>query len=390
MTKKNMLQATTAVLMLLFILGCGLPAFADQNSDAALKKEIEQLKGRINLLEEKVGEGQQERSLLPGLPGMDVAGGISGGAFYATNPGAGESDNDFLLSNFLVELSSRDNNLPISFCAAFGETSTPSLLDPPENNSDFDIEYASVTLQMTGSLSLETGLLQPNTGYEDTYTYNNANIVCSVTGSRQPYNAYGARLAWDAAESISLYAGYYSTRLDDEEYRVDLGGGVFLDAGDSWEAGLTASIGGFDVSVYNYHLNRLRNLAGLVVERTVGDIYMAVNVDYWRWDNTMKFYYKNGRHSATACALYVDPRFGKFSVPLRLEYINQGSSMIYSDNSNTDRIYTATITPTYNFSDNTYVRVEASYVSADFAFADQDGYVKDKRSYLAAEMGYRF
>ncbi len=151
------------------------------------------------------------------LTGIRVTGGISAGYFYASNPGEDTSGDAFLLSNFLVEISSSDENLPVEFAGAFGETSTPSLLDTPENGADVDIEYASLTLKPVTGLSLEAGLLQPNAGYENTYTYNNRNIILGAVASQQPYNAYGARIGYDV-NGICLWGGYFKQRLDDEEY----------------------------------------------------------------------------------------------------------------------------------------------------------------------------
>jgi hypothetical protein len=54
------------------------------------------------------------------------------------------------------------------------------------------------------------------------------------------------------------------------------------------------------------------------------------------------------------------------------------------------KIYTATISPTYNFCENAYIRVESAYVNSDNAFADKNGKSENSRVCLAAEMGYLF
>jgi hypothetical protein len=48
----------------------------------------------------------------------------------------------------------------------------------------------------------------PIRGFENTYTYNNKNILLGAIASQQPYNAYGARASYDIS-SISLWGGYY-------------------------------------------------------------------------------------------------------------------------------------------------------------------------------------
>jgi hypothetical protein len=313
---------------------------------------------------------------------LGFAGGVSAGEFYASNPGKDTSDNEFLLSNLLLEISSSVEELPVNFVAAFGQTSTPSLLDSPETNDDFKIEYASLTLNPNNNISLEGGLLQPNAGFENTYTYNNINIILGAVASQQPYNAYGARLAYDM-KGFNFYGGFYKKRLDNEEYEAN---GSF--PGNSWEIGLGGSILDNDFIVYHYHINGLRSLTGAVIERTINNLYIALNVDYWRWNSGMKEFFQGD--SSIGGTIYLKPRFGNFSVPLRLEYIDQGESCMYSENPDTKRIYSVTLSPTYHLNENAYIRVESAYISGDRAFADKQDNIKDNRISLAAEIGYLF
>jgi hypothetical protein len=376
-----------AVVFLLFFGMSSICAYGEdstQSNDMDLKREVGDLINKVDGLEKKIGQNEIKESqyLQSAISALEITGGISAGFFYASNPGKDESDNEFLLSNFLVELSPKDKTLPVGFVAAFGETSTPSLLDTPKNNNRFDIEYASLILRPITGLSLETGLLQPNAGYENSYTYNNKNITHGVVASQQPYNAYGARLGYDF-DGLHLCAGYYKQRLNDQEYVVN-----GSSAPDSWEIGLGGSVFDYKLSVYHYHLEGLRNLTGAVVEHTIKNIYVAFNLDYWVWDGSMKSVHPS--ESSIGGAIYVCPSFGKFSIPLRLEYIDQGESEIYIESINAKHIYTATISPTYHILDNAYLRVELSYVKADSAFADKSGNLENERIYLAAEIGYLF
>ena len=309
---------------------------------------------------------------------IKVAGGISAGYFYVSNPGQNTSDDAFLLSNLLVEISSADETLPVGFVGAFGETSTPSILDTPENNTDLKIEYASLTLKHIDKMVIEVGLLQPNSGFENTYTFNNKNVILGAVASQQPYNAYGARVNYDMNE-ISIWGGYYKDRLDDEEYNSP---------DYAWEIGVSGSIAENDFSIYNYHIGGQRNLLGAVIERSIGSIDLAFNIDYWNWDNQMKGIY--GSRSSIGAVFYVCPNLGKLSIPFRFEYITQDESQIYIENPDTHRIYAATFIPTWHFNENIYARAEAAYVKADGAFADKEGTLKDNRINLAFEIGFTF
>jgi hypothetical protein len=312
------------------------------------------------------------------LSGLKLSGGISAGYFFASNPGVDASGNEFLLSNFLVEISSKDDTQPIGFTGAFGQTSTPSLLGTPEKNEDFDIEYASLSLKPLQNMGIEMGLLQPNSGFECTYTFNNKNVILGALASQQPYNAYGVRVSYDVS-GVSLWGGYYKNRLDDEEYSSP---------DYAWEIGLCGSIADNDFSIYNYHIEGQRNLLGAVLERTIKNIDLAFNIDYWTWDDKVKDLY--GSRSSIGGAVYISPNFGNFSLPVRLEYINQKASEIYIESAGVKKIYATTISPTWHFTDKSYIRAESAYVKADGAFADKNGNIRDNRTNIAIELGYLF
>ncbi len=312
------------------------------------------------------------------LTGINITGGISTGYFYSSNPGEDTDEDGFLLSNFLVEISSSDENLPVGFVGAFGETSTPSLLSTPENSNDFTIEYASLILRPVSHLSFEAGLLEPNAGYENTYTYNNKNIILGAIASQQPYNAYGARVGYEKG-SLSIWGGYYKNRLDDEEYN---------DPDYAWEIELSSPILENTFTLYHFNIKDQRSLTGVVLKRTIDNIDLAFNMDYWRWSGPMKELYDSS--SSIGAALYVCPNIGKFSIPLRLEYVNQKNSQMYIESPDTGRIFTVTISPTWHFNDNSYIKADTACVKADEAFADKDGSIKDNRINIAVELGLTF
>lgn len=309
---------------------------------------------------------------------IKVSGGISAGHFYASNSGIDASEDEFLLSNFLVEFSSKAETQPVSFVAAFGETSTPSILSTPENNTHFKIEYASAAVKPVKDTLFEVGLLRPNSGFENTYTFNNKNVILGVIASRQPYNAYGVKVSHDV-NGISLWGGYYKARLDEEEY----------DSPDfAWEIGLCGTIDENDVSIYNYRIKDRWNLFGAAIERTIEEINLAVNIDYWTWDKRGRSLYGSG--SSIGVAVYISPNFGKLSIPVRLEYVNQNESQIYVESPTAKQIYAATVSPTWHFNENAYIRAESAYVKADGAFSDENGQTRDNRIHMAIELALLF
>ena len=104
----------------------------------------------------------------PALSAIKVGGGISTGYFYASNPGEDTQMMHSSSQTFLLRYLPLDEDLPVGFTGAFGETSTPSILGTPENNTEFKIEYAALTIKPVKALGLEMGLLQPNAGFENT------------------------------------------------------------------------------------------------------------------------------------------------------------------------------------------------------------------------------
>jgi len=91
--------------------------------------------------------------------------------------------------------------------------------------------------------------------------------------------------------------------------------------------------------------------------------------------------------SAYGVAVYVIPNFGNVSVPLRLEYFDEGTSGIYSA-STAEKGYTVTITPTFKPADNGFIRAEVSYLSTDRKVLA--GGTEDTKTSFAVELGFTF
>ncbi len=390
----------------------------------ALKTRVQELEGRLAVKE--IGEGQETakeelkedeggeekekkkivRLVSPYLDNLNITGGVSGGWFSTTNEGPGNESSNFVLSNLLLDLSSEMEGGLLGFNVGLGGVTTPSVFDAPNDAiPDFRIEYASVNLKPIRSLeglSVEAGLLKPNSGYEDTYTFCNPNITVGALASQQPYNAMGVGVAYAFSEDLEFWGGVFKHRLDDDEYRTDdvyineygeprgLGG----QDSNSWEVGVNGSVNGLGLSLYHYQLNGLRHLTGIVVDHTINDLYglkslyLVLNADYWRWSSRVDRYFKDD--SSLGAGLYIVPSFERLSFPLRLEYIHQGESRIYLDSPDAEDIYAATFTPTYNLTCNVFLRGEVSYVHADNGFSDNKGRPEDDKYMFAVETGVKF
>lgn len=82
---------------------------------------------------------------------------------------------------------------------------------------------------------------------------------------------------------------------------------------------------------------------------------------------------------------YLIPVFGRFSLPARTEYIDRGSSGIFLKASPAKTIWSATLTPIYRPTEQSYIRLEISYVQASWGFSNAHGHPTDNRLSLVAE-----
>jgi hypothetical protein len=405
-------------------------AWCEDTDKAEIRKEIEELKSKIKELDslkakvreleekltskgevsvpqtvkeelrerEEVEEKGEKKKVIkissPYLGDISITGGISGGYFITTNEGVEGKKDNFVLTNLLIDISSEMKNGLLGFNVGLGGVTTPSVFDAPDDTiPDFRIEYAAMNLKPIKSLpglSFEGGLLQPDSGYEATYTFENRNVTVGALASQQPYNAAGVRANYAFTEDFRIWSGIFKYRLASDEYETEYDNELIKNVQDSysWEAGVNDNIGDVDVSLYHYHLTGLRNLTGIAAEYTMNNLYMVLNVDYWRWSSEMERYFED--HSSIGAALYLAPSFKKFSLPLRLEYIHQGKSRIYLPSEDAESIYAATLTPTYNFTDNVLIRTEGSYVHANNGFSDRDGNLKDDKFLFSTELVFKF
>jgi hypothetical protein len=431
--RKHCILLLCLITVFLFLLPCN-NASCEDTGDAEIRKELEKLKSKIKELDslkakvreleanlsakgevsapetakEELREGEkeekkEERKRLvtissPFLGNISIGGGLSGGYFAGNNEGKGGKKDNFVLTNLLVDITSEIKNGMFGFNVGLGGVTTASVFDSPNDTlPDFRIEYAAIDLKPIKSLqglSFRGGLLQPNSGYECTYTFNNRNVTVGALASQQPYNAVGAGAAYTFGEDFRIWSSIFKHRLEHDEYETefdDRQGNAFsknVQNSYSWEAGVTDNIKGVGVSLYHYHLTDLRHLTGIAAEYTIDNLYVALNVDHWRWSDAVDRYVED--RSSTGAALYLDPSFKRFSLPLRLEYIHQGKSRIYLSSEDAENIYAATLTPTYNFTDNVLIRTEGSYVHANGGFSDHEGRPKDDKFLFSTELVFKF
>jgi hypothetical protein len=65
-------------------------------------------------------------------------------------------------------------------------------------------------------------------------------------------------------------------------------------------------------------------------------------------------------------------------------------SGLYLESATAERIYTATVSPTYHIRDNAYIRADLGYVRAAGGITDGNGRPRSDRIASAIEMGFTF
>ncbi|HIC97433.1 MAG TPA: hypothetical protein EYP11_03425, partial [Aquificaceae bacterium] len=217
------------------------------------------------------------------------------------------------------------------------------------------------TLKPLSGVSVDAGILTTNIGFEIADTYSNPNVLFGSVWWAQPFRYPGARITYDVMEGISLYTEY------NKEY-----------GGDNFAVGSLGSVGNISYAITYFDYNDTdtngtnKNLIDLVLSTSLGPTTLGLNLDYQWLDDD----------SAYGIALYFIPTFGNLSVPIRLEYFNSGTSGIYLD----EEGYTATVTPTLRPSENTFIRLDVSFISTE---NDVFGSEDDKTT-ASLELGFTF
>ena len=303
---------------------------------------------------------------------MNLGGGIAGGYSYSNNTNSG-TEAEFRVSDFIVELSGEPTE-GVGFVGAFGSMSMSTIFDGGVTGAaagGFGLQYGWLSLAAADGLTIDAGLLATNVGYEVAPTYANANILLGGVWNAQPAYYPGARATYDLG-GINVYA----------EASADTTGGYLLSK-NAWAVGVN---GGdkisYAVNYFNY--NATKAILDLIVSADLAGMSMGVNFDYQMLAEKPA---GSNDDAGFGLAFYVAPSLGSIDLPVRVEYMSDGDSGIYGVNSG----YSFTVTPTYKFGENAFVRAELAYVSADNKiFADEDGTAKSSKMAVGLQAGYNF
>ncbi|RUM56865.1 MAG: hypothetical protein DSY60_06035 [Persephonella sp.] len=340
---------------------------------------------------------------------LELSGGITAGFFMIdktnnnNDPGAKDY---FRITSLDIELSSKVNDT-IGFVLDFGNENIDNngdefkdtLLtgDPSQAGNRFGVHYAYISIRPIDNLTIDAGKLATNVGYELAHTFENPNVFYGMVWYAQPFLYNGVRITYEFMDNLSLYFEYNQDTLTISN----------TTARDAFAVGVLGNLMNVDFAISYYDYSNLKNLVDIVLSTKLGSLDVALNFDYQWMDDTLKNDFKNQGatsidDSAYGIALYLTPNLTEtLSVPIRLEYVNDGkitnNAGVNKDDGlygiSGDSAYSITITPTYKPTKNSFVRAEFGYIKMDNItdlFKNGDGVKKDSRYVYGVEAGYMF
>jgi len=301
---------------------------------------------------------------------INLSGGMTAGYFYSNNTGSSNVDN-YQVSDFIVELSAEAAE-GVGFVGTLGTMAAITVLDGGVGNSPYanDFQYGWLTVAPAEGVTIEAGKLATKVGYEVAPSYGNPHATIAALWGGQPVYYPGVRLNYETGGM-----GFYVESNNDALGTADT----------AWAAGVSgqaAAVLDYSLSFYSY--NGYKQLVDVIVSTEVAGMPVAANFDYHKLEEAPA---PGADDTAYGVALYVTPTIGAVEVPVRVEFLNDGTSGVYGVDSAT----TFTITPTYHYTENSFVRAELSYVSSDNAiFKDENGVAEDTKTSFAVQAGFTF
>ncbi len=305
---------------------------------------------------------------------LTLAGGVSAGVLYSDNTG-GSNNTETSITDVLLELSAPADK-GLGFVAAYGSLPQNSIVDnvpaaPTGSSSDMKLQYGYLTVKPTDAVTIDVGVLGTKIGYEVANTYANAHVLLGAVWNAQPVYYDGIRASFAVGE-----------------------GSMFVEANEDTATGATTGfvvggstkLGAADLSVAYYNANKARDIIDIIVSGEIAGIPVAANIDFQKIDSEAAA--PGMDDNAMGIALYAAPSLGGYTVPVRFEYLDDGSSGIYGGMKSG---YSITVTPTYHYGKNAFVRAELALVASDNKiFTDKNSVAQDSKTSAALQTGFTF
>ena len=332
----------------------------------------------------------QAGSLTVANQDITLSGGVAGG--YINNTDAAQSK--ITATDALVDLSSEAKtggmgfDLGVGVLAGANLGSSSGVLNTATTGAGTTLQYGWLTIKPTDGLSLQAGTLATNVGYEVVPSYENANILHGLVWNDQPAYYNGIRATYDTG-NMSIY-------VEGSNDPVNPTNPAFNTVNSNGQAiGASATMGAVNGSISYFNDEDNGSIVDIIASSKMGSMTFAANLDYITKADRLKV--AGTDDNAYGIALYATmPMGANASLPVRVEYVSDGTSGIYGLTTTAgekNSAYTVTITPTYNFSKATFVRAELAYVGLDkktAAYVDDKGVATDGNMTVGLQGGLMF
>ena len=317
---------------------------------------------------------------------ITLNGGVAGGYFYTTNTGSSKHDN-FYLTDFLAELSSETKPGGVGFTAALADFQQVSILDGGVGNaptsSDVTLLYGYGSVAPIEGLKVDVGKLVTNVGYEVPQSFINPNIALGTVWYYEPAYYPGARATYSMGD-LNTYV-----EISKQDPTV-------FGTSSAYGLGANDTVAGTFIAVNYFDYTNMSRIIDVIASHTVAGIDLAVNLDYHLLAGAAKDAASSAGtdDSAFGVEFYATiPVIDKVTVPVRVGYINDGTSGIYGlgGAGYSNSAVSFTVTPTYHFTDNTFVRAEVAYITTSKSyFANDKGNPTDSKTTVSVQTGILF
>lgn len=307
---------------------------------------------------------------------VNVTGVVTSSAIYLANTG-GSGHDKVGVTDLSVGIDNGEAKVGgVGYIGVIGMREMETIIDTNGLAGDpgtfaVGMDFGFVTYRPVEPLKIEMGFLLGTIGAEASPSWLNGNMFRGIVWNSQPSAYNGVRLRYNAG-SVGLFVeGNYDTSQGTASGLMN------------YSLGATGGAGPVNYSVTYYDGNDSRNIVDVVISSSMGMMDIGANVDYYMIDEAAT----GQDDSAFGVALHVKPKMGKIEIPVRLEYVSDGTSGVYG----VDSGYSFTITPTLKPSDNSFVRVELAYMAADNKlFSDDDNKPVDTQMKAGLQFGYKF
>jgi len=329
---------------------------------------------------------------------VNITGVVTGSYVYVKNAGAvadadgngvvdADKTNDRIeASDVSIGIDSGDTKVgEIGYIAVFGTRNAHGVFDSTAANTlgwgdNVVLDFGYVTYKPVDKVTFDIGWILPTAGGEASPSWLNGNFYRGFLWNSEPAAFRGMRLSYEVSDALGVsvefnHDGTQSTKTNGGNFAVAASG----------------SAGPVDYGVTYFDGYKGRNMIDVLVNSSFGNIDVGVNVDYFLIDDEGKSAGQKD-DSAYGAALFVTPKMGMFEIPVRLEYVSDGDTGVYSYfGTATKTGQSVTVTPTLKVGKNAFVRAEVAFTKTDGkTFLENDGTATDSQMSFATQIGYTF